>query len=412
MKGKVQNMKRENLSLWFRGEPQNSPMLYMDNAATTYPKPEILYQAIDYGNRCLAVNAGRGSYQLAKVTVQGMDAVRRKILNLIHGMEAGEAVLTPSATIAMNQIIGGLMLTQRDIVYVSPFEHNAVMRTLYKEQKQKGFTIEELPLIIDTLEIDLNKTEYMFETRQPTAVFITHVSNVTGYILPVEKIFSLTKKITKGEGKVILDAAQSFGIVTINYRQTPFDAVVFAGHKTLYGPMGIGGFVKQKNFHLEPFLAGGTGSNSLNLNMPKQIEGLEPGSPNIPAVTGLYASLSWIEEVGADKIFAHEKKLTELCIKEMEKIRGVQIYTPARIDKRIGVVSFSLEYYNVNEVAEVLDTDYHIAVRAGYHCAPLIHQYLQDKEYGGTIRVSFSWFNTEKEVQILADSVREIMEGE
>ncbi|MCI8407845.1 MAG: aminotransferase class V-fold PLP-dependent enzyme [Lachnospiraceae bacterium] len=390
---------------------EKTQMIYLDNAATTYPKPEKLYEAMDYGNRYLAINAGRGSYQLAKAAVQKMEEVREKILHQIHGERAGEAVITSSATIAMNQIIGGLMLTPRDIVYVSPFEHNAVMRTLYKEQRQKGFSIEELPLVRETLEIDLDKTEYMFDIKPPSVVCITHVSNVTGYILPIEEIFALTKKITKEEGKVILDAAQSFGIVPIDYRQTPFDAVVFAGHKTLYGPIGIGGFIKHRDFHLEPFLAGGTGSNSLDLSMPEEIDGLEPGSPNIPAVTGLCASLSWIEEVGAKKIFAHKKNLTELCIKELKNIRGVQVYTPVNPDKRIGVVSFSMEYYNVNEVAGMLDTDYHIAVRSGYHCAPLIHSYLQDQEYGGTIRASFSWFNTEEEIQILAESIQEIVEG-
>lgn len=401
MKGNLGDMKRENIQ-----------MIYLDNAATTYPKPERVYETMNYGNRHLAVNAGRGSYHLARDAAQKMEEVREKILHQIHGEGAGEAVITSSATIAMNQIIGGLMLTPGDIVYVSPFEHNAVMRTLYKEQKHRGFSIEELPLWRETMEIDLDKTEYMFSRKPPTVVCITHVSNVTGYILPIEEIFALTKKITKGEGKVILDAAQSFSIVPIDYRQTPFDAVVFAGHKTLYGPMGIGGFIKHRDFHLEPFLAGGTGSNSLELNMPEGIDRFEPGSPNISAFHGLYASLSWIEEVGAKKIFAHEKELTELCIRELENIRGVQMYIPANPDKRIGVVSFSLEYYNVNEAAGILDTDYHIAVRSGYHCAPLIHSYLQDQEYGGTIRASFSWFNTKEQIQILVNSIQEIMEGQ
>lgn len=385
-------------------------MIYLDNAATTYPKPERLYEAMDYANRHLAVNAGRGVYKSAQIALQKIEEVRKKILKQIQGEEMGEVVLTSSATIAINQIIGGLTLVRGDIVYVSPFEHNAVMRTLYKEQKKKEFFIEELPVIKETLEIDLDKMAYMFGTKPPSLVCVTHVSNVTGYILPIEEIFLLTRKITKGKGKVILDAAQSFGIVPINYPLTPFDAVVFAGHKTLYGPMGIGGFIKQRDVHLEPFLAGGTGSNSLDLNMPDGINGLEPGSPNIPAIMGLKASISWIEELGAEKIFSHKKKLTELCIQELEKIKGVHIYAPMNPNKRIGVVSFSLECYNVNEVAEILDLDYHIAVRAGYHCAPLLHCYLQDMEYGGTIRASFGWFNTEEEIKTLAKSVEEIVQ--
>lgn len=408
---KKEIIQKEKVTCCFQQEPKTAPVIYLDNAATTYPKPEILYQALDYGNRYLAINAGRGSYYLAQIALQEIEIMRKKILQQIHGEEAGETVVTPSATIAMNQIIGGLMLTQKDKVYVSPFEHNAVMRTLYKEQKQKGFTIEELPLVADTLEVDLDKTEYMFSKQPPTAVFVTHVSNVTGYILPIKEIFAITKKITKGEGRVILDAAQSFGIVPIDYSQTPFDAIVFAGHKSLYGPMGIGGFVKHKDFQLDSFLAGGTGSNSLNLSMPKGKDGLEPGSPNIPAILGLCASLVWIKDEGADNIFTHEQKVTECCIRELKKIEGVKVYTPANPDNRIGVISFSMENYNVNEVAQILDDEYDIAVRAGYHCAPLIHSYLQDEEYGGTIRVSFGWFNTEEEIKIFVDSIREIMEG-
>lgn len=404
-------MIEENLALWFQGELQKETMIYLDNAATTYPKPEEVYKAMDYGNRYLAINAGRGSYRLAKIATKGMDAVREKINNQIKGMEAGEVIITPSATIAMNQIIGGLMLTQKDIVYVSPFEHNAVMRTLEQKRQKIGFELIELPLEKDTLELDLEKTKYLFTRKQPAVVFVTQVSNVTGYILPTEELYTLVEQITNGEGKVILDAAQGFGIVPIDYRKTPYDAIVFAGHKTLYGPMGIGGFVKKKSLKLTPHLAGGTGSDSLNLSMPEGVAGLEPGSPNIPAITGLYASAEWIEKIGVSNLLAHKRELTEECIKQLEEVSGVKVFAPKDSNRRIGVVSFALEGFDSVEVAEILDEDFHIAVRAGYHCAPLIHKYLKDESYGGTLRVSFGWFNTKEEVRQLVKSVKEILEG-
>ena len=404
--------KENSYYTWFSKtevEEEQKDLIYLDNAATTFPKPDCVYQVMDQVNRSLAVNAGRGSYRLAQIAVEGMDSLRMELLDMIGAKKQAEVVFTTSATMAFNQIIGGRMLSDGDRVYVSPFVHNAVMRTLWMHQQKCGYVIRKLPVNVDNMEIDLEKLEYMFREQPPTYVFLSHVSNVTGYILPVKEIFELAKKVSHGQAVVVLDAAQSFGLVPINYEEMPFDAITFAGHKTLYGPLGIAGFIKKKTLELEPYLAGGTGSASLKLDMPQEGAGrYEPGSPNITAIAGLYASVRYIKEQGLEKIFAHEQNLTRLLVEGLKKIDGVKVYTLKDVTKQVGIVSFNIEGYQAEEVAMLLAEDYHIAVRAGYHCAPLVHEHLKDKGYAGTVRVSMGWFNDEEDVEKLLKAVCEI----
>lgn len=406
--------KKKASLLWFdpaQIEQFSKEVIYMDQAATTYPKPDAVCQAMDEVNRYLSVNTGRGSYQLAQIAVEGMDVVRAELLQMIHATQDADVVFSASATMAMNQIIGGRILSQRDRVYVSPFLHNAVMRTLWKRQQEYGYVIETLPLTVDTLTIDLEKTKYLFAQNPPTYVFCSQVCNVTGYEVPVEEIFQMAKEASKSEAVVVIDAAQSYGILPIDYRKTPYDAIVFAGHKTLYGPFGIAGFIKKKEFQLEPFLAGGTGSDSLQVKMPQQLpQALEPGSPNITAIAGLYGALQFRKEIGEEQLLAHERALTKQLLEGLRSIEDVVIFWDYG-EKQLGIVSFGIKGYRADEVGMLLEEDYNIAVRTGYHCAPLIHKYLQDEEYGGTVRVSVGWFNTEEDVRKLLEAVEEIAEG-
>lgn len=400
--------------LWFEPdevERLSREVIYMDQAATTYPKPDAVCQAMDEVNRYLSVNTGRGSYQLAQIAVEGMDAVREELLQIIHATQQADVVFSASATMAMNQIIGGRILSQRDRVYVSPFLHNAVMRTLWKEQQKCGYVIEILPLTVDKREIDLEKTKFLFSQKPPTYVFCSHVCNVTGYEVPVEEIYQCAKEASQGEAVVVIDAAQSFGVLPIDYRKTPYDAIVFAGHKTLYGPFGIAGFIKKSDFSLHPFIAGGTGSDSLKVEMPQQLPvALEPGSPNITAIAGLYGALQFRKEIGEAQLLAHERALTKQLLEGLRAMEDVVILGDYG-EKQLGIVSFGIRGYRADEVGMLLEEDYNIAVRTGYHCAPLIHEYLQDEEYGGTVRVSVGWFNTEEDVERLLEAVEEIAEG-
>lgn len=389
--------------------------IYLDNAATAFPKSEAVYRAVDEANRGFAVNAGRGSYALAEKAGNIIEKTRSLILTLAQAQEMAEVVFTPSATFACNQILGGLCWENSDVVYVSPYEHNAVMRVLYLLQKRYGFEIEELAINVRTLELDLEKIKYQFIQKPPSVLCMTQVSNVTGYVLPVQEVAALVRE---SGTTVIVDGSQAFGLIPMELRDSGIDFYVFAGHKTLCGPFGVGGYVNNTGKKLEIVFAGGTGSDSLNLKMPEVSPGrYEPGSPNVVAIAGLYAAL---EELGTDResmyrsvqgIRQKERFLFRGLEEELLQIPGVRLYFPMERERRSGICSFNIEGYQASDVGMLLDEDYGIAVRCGYHCAPLIHKYLRDESYGGTVRVSVGRFNTEEDVERFVRAVDEIARG-
>lgn len=380
--------------------------IYLDNAATTYPKPECVYERMDDCNRHLAVNAGRGSYAWAREALRLMEQTRSRLLDLAGAKDVAEVVFTASATVACNEIIGGFTFSEYDVVYVSPYEHNAVARTVELHQKRVGFTVEELPLCEDGA-IDMERTGYLFSVKKPSYVFVTHMSNVTGYILPVDKIINLAKEC----GAVtIVDGSQAFGLVPVDLKKLGADFYVFAGHKNLYGPFGIGGFFMRHGNKLQPYIVGGTGSDSLNLNMPDGIAGLEAGSPNIIAVAGLEAALQVYEEQGCEAFLAQEMQLTKLLREKLSKLDEVVTYLPPS-EHHAGIVACNIKGYQAADVGELLDEDYHIAVRTGYHCAPFVHKHLKDEDYGGVVRISVGRYTTVDDIERLVAAVRELIDG-
>lgn len=377
-------------------------MVYLDNAATTFPKPEVVYAAMDKMNREGAVNAGRGSYKKAQEASKLIADTKNRIRKLVHLDVSAAVVFSPSVTIAMNQIVNGLQIRDKATIYVSPYEHNAVARSVHALAKRKSINVKELPLN-DSLEIDLEKTKYEFAKDKPDVVFCTHVSNVTGYILPVEDIF----KEAKSNGAItVLDSAQSMGLIEIRADLMDVDLIAFAGHKTLYGPFGIGGFINVSGIELDEFIAGGTGSDSLNLEMPSGKESkYEASSTNIVAIAGLNAAL---QDLNQEEYLRHESELTDYFVEKLSKIKGIKIYLPGNKDRHVGIVSFTVEGMNSEDVGMILDEDFDIAVRTGYHCAPFIHKYLKDKGNLGTIRIGLGQFTTKNDVNALVDAIEEI----
>ena len=253
----------------------NKRLIYLDNSATTFPKPEIVYKEMDRVNREMAVNAGRGSYSLAKKASEMIVDVKKKILELFNAPERAEVILTPSITIALNQILQGITVPSGSNIYVSPYEHNAVARTVNLIAKRCNVNIIEIPIDASSLEIDMKRLESIFALHKPYVVCCSHISNVTGYILPVEEIFNLSKKYNAIN---VLDTAQSAGLININLCKLNADFVAFAGHKTLYGPFGIGGFVDISKIKLNEVIVGGTGSDffkARNMNVAFELRGLE-----------------------------------------------------------------------------------------------------------------------------------------
>ncbi len=378
--------------------------IYLDNAATTFPKPEAVYATMDEVNRNHAVNAGRGAYRKAQYASEIAAETKKVLRNLVGADSSVAVVFCPSVTVALNQIINGLELRENSYVYYSPYEHNAVARTLNHLAKQKSINLRELPMDDATGEIEIDKLPYIFSKEIPAAVFCTHVSNVTGYILPVDEIFSESKRY----GSInVLDTAQSLGLIECDVRKNKgVDIIAFAGHKSLYGPFGVGGFINVAHVPLNEFIVGGTGSDSLNLEMPKGDEArYESASSNVVAIAGLKAAL---DGLNVKKIYEHEKMLTDYLVEKLSTLPNVKIYMPHDKEKHIGIVSFVVEGYKSDDVGMILDEDYDIAVRTGYHCAPHIHSHLKDEKYLGTVRVGLSQFTSKEELDRLIDALKEL----
>lgn len=378
-------------------------MIYLDNAATTFPKPDSVYKEMDNANRNYAINAGRGSYKLARDVSALISDTKNKLRELVNDDKESSVVFAPSITIALNQIINGLNIQNGATIYVSPYEHNAVARTVNHIAQKVNVEVIQLPLNKETLEIDMDKVRYQFSIKKPDYIFSTHVSNVTGYILPVEEIFSEGKKYNC---VTVLDSAQSLGLVEVDSKKLFADIIAFAGHKTLYGPFGIGGFINVGNIELEEFIVGGTGTDSLNLNMPDDKEGkYESASKNIVAIAGLNAALKILAQ---RELYEKEKKLTDYLVNKLSDMENLVVLIPKTTEKHIGIVSFLVKGFNSNDIGEILDEDFNIAVRTGYHCAPYIHSYLKDEKYLGTVRVGLSQFNTKKDIDRLLVALEEL----
>ncbi len=373
-------------------------MIYLDNAATTFPKPEEVYFALDKANRS-AVNTGRGSYKIAREKTKIMDDVRKKLLD-INKINNGFVVFTPSATVALNAIISGIDYSNGDNIYISPFEHNSVIRVLEQMKNKYNLNIQTIPFDKKTWELDSEKLKNMFAVKKPKVVIISHVSNVTGYILPYKEIFEMSKKYNSIN---IIDASQSFGIIPIEHHNS-IDYIVFAGHKSLYASFGVAGFIKMGQDNLKKYIFGGTGSDTMNPNMPDDGYGqYEAGSPNIVAIEGLNASIDWIRK---NDIYIHEKELTDYLIQELEKINKVITFLPSRHDNIFGVVSFAIDGYTADEVGKILDDEFDICVRTGFHCAPFIHDFIGSIVYNGSVRVSLSYFSEKKDIDELINALK------
>lgn len=377
-------------------------MIYLDNAATTFPKPNSVYDAMDRANREYAVNAGRGSYKAAREANRIITETKQQLRNLVKADISAAVVFAPSITIALNQIINGLDIRNGAVVYVSPYEHNAVARTVHKIAQEKSLLVKELPINEQDLSIDLEKMKYEFTKDRPEFVFSTHVSNVTGYILPVEEIFSEAKKY---DAVTVLDSAQSLGLIDISVSSLKVDIIAFAGHKTLYGPLGIGGFINVTAVPLNTFITGGTGSDSLNLDMPTGMESkYEAASSNIVAIYGLNAALQSLSLADSRK---REIELTTLLEKELTTIPRIKMFLPKE-ESHTGIISFIFDGMNSEDVGQILDEDFDIAVRTGYHCAPYIHKYLRDENSLGTIRIGIGRFTTEEDIMKLVSALKEL----
>ena len=381
-------------------------MIYLDNAATTYPKPEEVYEKMDMLTREMSVNAGRGSYELARKATDVINGTRAKIAEFFGAEDVNDVVFTSSATEAANRVLLGYDFKENMTVYVSPYEHNAVMRTLEAVRKKTGIQIKLLATDNEGY-LDIEEIEYQFMCDEPDFVFINMSSNVTGYILPFEKIAHMAKEYV---AVVFADAAQAAGNIKINLKETDIDILIFAGHKSLYGLFGVGGFVTnsrifERDKKLNPVIFGGNGEDSLNLDLPETgISKYEVGSLNVPAIGALKYGIDSIE-TDFNEIRQHEDKMFRYMLEKIEKLDGIIIFQKPEkeeeFENHIAVISAAFEKYASDDAGTILDGEYNIAVRTGYHCAPLVHDVIGSKKYGGTIRISIGRYTTKEDIDRL-----------
>lgn len=366
---------------------------YFDNAATTFPKPEEVYQFMDKFYRECGVNVGRGQHKLSARANALMEETRELLLDLFH-CENKKAIFTPTATEALNLIINGLNIPDGVCVYISPFEHNAVTRTLHHLQKITTFDVELLEVDKGTLEFDIGKIANQFAARKPYCVILSHASNVCGAIAPLFDIFSLAKKY---DAVTIADMCQTAGLIDIDISSDIYDYIVFEGHKTLYGPMGIGGFVAKTNTQLQPLIYGGTGIESANQDMSNEIPTkYEAGSHNIQAIAGLNAALKWLKSTGIENVFAREQFNKSRLLEILKQHVNISVTEPK---SSIGVVSCVFDNYSSDSIGQVLSNN-GVAVRTGLHCAPFAHRFLGTFP-AGTVRFSVSYFNSDEDFKVL-----------
>lgn len=366
-------------------------MAYFDNASTTYPKPYCVYDFMDSFYRSSGANAGRGNYKLAQSAGALIGDTRKKIQELLH-CQAKQVVFEPTATIALNIIIQGIIEKGAVNIYISPFEHNAVTRTLHHFEEQEKIKITQLT-VSKGMVYDLEKIRYQFDTVKPDFVIVSHASNVFGLIAPVEDIFALAKKY---EAITLVDMAQTAGLVDLNVGLTTIDFAVFAGHKTLYGPTGISGFVMNPAVKFPAVIFGGTGYESANQDMPEDLpQKYEMGTQDIAGIAGLNAALGWSAQVTIDAIRKKEAENRKKLIDLLSRYSYIKIIGNYDSCNYVGIVSCIIEGISSDSAGPVFDRC-GIAVRTGLQCAPLAHQFMGTFP-AGTIRFSVNYFTTDKD---------------
>ena len=370
-------------------------MAYFDNAATTYPKPECVYAFMDEFYRKSGGSVGRGEYTMSISAGKLISETRKKIQELMH-CPAKQVIFAPTATIALNIIIQGVIVNGARHIYISPFEHNAVTRTLQHFKKNNQITVTQLAVNKD-LQYDLEKIRYQFDSIKPDFVIVSHASNVIGLVSPVESIFSIAKKY----GAITLvDMAQTAGIVDCNLGLNVFDFAVFAGHKTLYGPTGISGFIMNPSVNLPSVIFGGTGYESANQDMPESIpEKYEMGTLNISGIAGLNAAVDWIQKITIENLKKQEEINRNRLIELLEQYDFIKIVGNSPNKKYVGIVSCLIDGISSDSAGSIFDRK-GIAVRTGLQCAPLAHQFLGTYP-SGTIRFSVNFFTTDKDFEEL-----------
>ncbi len=380
-------------------------MAYFDNAATTFPKPEAVYTFMSDFYRSNGASAGRGNYG-ASLSAGALIAETRQLLQGLLHCQAKQVVFTPTATIALNIVLQGLIKMGVKEVYISPFEHNAVTRTLHTFEVSGQINVHKL-VVSESMVYDLERIRYQFDEKRPDLIVVSHASNVFGLISPVEEIFRLGKQF---DAYTVVDMAQTAGLVDCNIGSSVIDFAVFAGHKTLYGPTGISGFVMKPEVKLPAVIFGGTGYESANQDMPLSLpERYEMGTMNLSGVAGLHAALKWINDISVSSLREKETQNRQRLLEILDDYWFIKVVGNFPQNEYVGIVSCLIDGISSDSAGKIFD-EAGIAVRTGLQCAPLAHEFAGTYP-AGTIRFSVSYFTTEQDFQELIQALDYIEEN-
>lgn len=372
-------------------------MIYLDNAATSFPKPSEVYEEVLNCMKNYGANPGRGSHDMAVKSALKIMDTRALICELFNMPSPFNLIFTSNATESLNIAIKGA-LKRGDHVISTVIEHNSVLRPLHSLSKSGV----EITLVGVDKAGYVNSNDIKKEIKENTKmIIINHASNVLGSIQDIESI----GKFSKENGIVFMvDASQSAGVIPIDVENAHIDLLAFPGHKGLLGPQGTGGLFIREGIKLKNFKEGGTGSNSHFMVQPDFIpDQFESGTLNTPGIAGLCEGIKFIKRIGIDNIQKCEEELLSLLLEELKKLSYVKIYGNDSIKQRSAVLSFNIDGIDASIVGEQLNEG-GIAVRTGYHCAPLIHEVI-GTEYAGTVRVSPGYFNTFEDIEKLVEAI-------
>lgn len=380
-------------------------IIYLDNAATSWPKPPEMLAAMMEFNNQIGANPGRSGHRLSVQAARVVYAVRERLALLFNAPDALRVIFSANVTTAINLALQGL-LQPGDHVVTSSMEHNAVMRPL-RALEERGV---ELSVMACSAQGELDPQDVRRALKSNTRLIaLNHASNVVGTLLPVREVGALAQR----HGALLLvDAAQTAGVIPIDMQADHIDLLAFTGHKALYGPMGTGGLVLGERVdidQLQPLVRGGTGSRSEHEQQPDFVpDKYESGTANAIGLAGLGASLAWLTEQTTERIREHEIYLTRQILQALSGIEGVRVYGTQDPQRQTAVVSITIDGWDNGRLGQLLDERYGILCRVGLHCAPAAHRTIGTFPQG-SLRFGFGYFNTTEHVDAVVAALKEVM---
>ncbi len=377
-------------------------MIYFDNAATTFPKPPEVIEAVSDCLKNYCANPGRGGHKLSLQSGRVILEARELLAELYNSDSPDRIILTQNATESLNLALKGYLKKGSHVITTS-MEHNAVMRPL-KALEKLGIETTIVQCSKEG-EIDIKDIEKAIR-KETVLIAATHASNVIGTIMPIVEIGKLAKNYNL---EFLVDASQTAGVYEIDVKKMNISMLAFTGHKSLMGPQGTGGLYIREGLELNPLKEGGTGSKSDSLYQPDMLpDRFESGTHNTPGIAGLCAGINYIKNKGMDNIRRHEQELARYFIDGLRNMKEVKIYGTKDVNKQAPVVSINIGDIGSSEVSYILDQTSDIATRSGLHCAPLAHMTLGTMEQG-TVRFSFGYFNTKEEIEAAIAAISQIV---